>query len=184
MTLLQATRAAHAERTGKSAAEVADLDFCCMSREDVIAAREAAKAAPAVPAFLPGYCAACNAKRVTRTCAGCGLIAELIDCGHYEQPAIIAASAIDGRAICAGCEARRELAASIFPACDDGLTFGHGTPCGERAFYRIGNCFYCAGHRAQGRILAYPIGGDVHFGNRESMQFADMVRALNLEAGA
>ena len=43
MTLLQATRAAHAERTGKSAAEVADLDFCCMSREDVMAGREAAR---------------------------------------------------------------------------------------------------------------------------------------------
>lgn len=50
-------------------------------------------------------CDACGVRAESRTCADCGATAMVIDCGHHAQPAEIAASARDGRPVCADCEA-------------------------------------------------------------------------------
>jgi len=43
-------------------------------------------------ATLPTECPDCGEPREDRTCSDCGAQAAVIDCGHYEQPAEIAAS--------------------------------------------------------------------------------------------
>ena len=54
-------------------------------------------------------CPHCDVARETRTCADCGATADVIDCGHYEQPAEIAASAYTPHDhVCAECETARE----------------------------------------------------------------------------
>jgi hypothetical protein len=55
---------------------------------------------------LPDSCEDCGQHREVRTCDECGYTAEVIDCGDYRQPAEIAASARDGRPLCATCAAQ------------------------------------------------------------------------------
>ena len=50
-----------------------------------------------------GNCKDCGQTAETRQCEECGKTAIVIDCGHYRQPAEIAASDIDGRAVCDDC---------------------------------------------------------------------------------
>lgn len=73
-----------------------------------------------------------------------------------------------------------DFALSIFPRCTHGLVRGEGTACGELAHYRIGNCFYCADHRVQPGITAYPILGEVQFGFPTSATFYDLCDALGM----
>ena len=60
---------------------------------------------------LPEICTLgdCGTRREHRTCADCGTEADVIDCGHYQQPAEIAASAYSPHDhVCGDCEAMRE----------------------------------------------------------------------------
>lgn len=58
--------------------------------------------------WLPETCPDCGEAREYRTCADCGTTAWVIDCGHYAQPAEIAASAhAGGEDVCEDCEATR-----------------------------------------------------------------------------
>jgi hypothetical protein len=41
-------------------------------------------------------CADCGAEAETRECYQCGRIEQVIDCGHYAQPAVISAGREDG----------------------------------------------------------------------------------------
>jgi len=57
---------------------------------------------------LPRACVECDQPCRYLTCVDCGEGAYVIDCGHYQQPAHIAASAHGGDAVCAGCEITRD----------------------------------------------------------------------------
>ncbi len=57
---------------------------------------------------LPDACARCGQAREARMCEDCGLEADVIDCGHYPQPAEIATSAHDWCAVCCACERERD----------------------------------------------------------------------------
>jgi len=68
------------------------------------------------PETLPTACPDCDRHREHLACADCGHEADVIDCGHYQQPAEIAGSAISvqtrgmmmGEPVCEDCETRRE----------------------------------------------------------------------------
>lgn len=48
------------------------------------------------------HCSICDVDAETRTCHICGRTATVIDCGHYQQPAEIAADE-QGRPVCGDC---------------------------------------------------------------------------------
>lgn len=53
-------------------------------------------------------CDLCPCEAEHRACADCGAEAVVVDCGHYDQPRPIAASAhAGGDAVCEACEAAR-----------------------------------------------------------------------------
>ena len=52
-------------------------------------------------------CTICDQPAVRLVCVDCGAEGDVCDCGHMEQPRPIAASAHDGRPVCAACEAKR-----------------------------------------------------------------------------
>ena len=57
---------------------------------------------------LPETCPDCGWPREHRACVGCGVEADVIDCGHSAQPVEIAASKHNGDPVCEDCEAVRD----------------------------------------------------------------------------